>query len=392
MTIINKDLNYNVFLKKIFTQILIYSSFVLSLQNFEDLASQKPGAMVPCPVCNMTFFSAYGIEAHLHGNHPNDMVQCPTCGIKFKSHIAQQRHQLQKHSPWLSKLADCNKSSVPIGFHQLSFASFSCAQFPLIAKAWCERHQRSTSSDTHSFTCQRCYHAFPCYEALQMHMETHAPEVPSTCLQCDCNFATLAAYDDHMTLHSCKKVMAGYTQMDGGDDNLVQDAVSKDEFLLMLNLKSNSVSSHSCQVAADAKNDAKKNGLEPVIGGLPVKLESASSGQLISQFHDLMMQPKDVTKLPDNDTKKVAMGAVVMASTSGLRSITMVNGSGCAPQMKTIDDMLERDRKDGGGVLTCNCCDETFTNIRAYKGDYIIIFVVCLFSYCAVKLSLRCCI
>ena len=377
MTIINKDLNYNVFFKKIFTQILIYSSFVLSLQNFEDLASQKPGVMVPCPVCNKTFFSAYGIEAHLHGNHPNYMVQCPTCGIKFKSHIAQQRHQLQKHSPWLSKLADCNKSSVPIGFHQLSFASFSCAQFPLIAKAWCERHQRCTSSDTHSFTCQRCYHAFPCYEALQMHMETHAPEVPSTCLQCDCNFATLAAYDDHMTLHSCKKVMAGYTQMDGGDDNLVQDAVSKDEFLLMLNLKSNSVSSHSCQVAADAKNDAKKNGLEPIIGGLPVKLESASSGQLISRFHDLMMQPKDVTKLPDNDTKKFAMGAVAMASTSGLRSITMANGSGCAPQMKTIDDMLERDRKDGGGVLTCNCCDETFTNIRAYKGDYIIIFVVC---------------
>ena len=327
--------------------------------------------MVSCPVCDKTFFSIYGVEAHLHSNHPCHVVRCATCGSGFRSLAARQRHQLQKHSPWLSRLADCSRSfsAAHVGFHPLSFAAFSCAQFPLIAKAWCERRQRRTSSDTQSFTCQRCSHAFPCYEALHMHTETHAPEIPSTCLKCDCNFPTLAAYDDHMTLHGRDKVMAGYTRMDGGDDNLVQDAVSKDEFLLMLNLKSNGVDR---SIAASAENGEMKNCLDGIVNDRTVIPKSEiGSGQIISRLHDLMMSPKDADtdKFAGDDMRKIVMGA--MASTSSLRDVTMANGSGCTtPQLKMIDDALERDRKDAGGVLTCNCCDKTFTNIRAYKGDY----------------------
>ena len=338
-----------------------------SFQTFDAMTSLKPGETLPCPACDRSFYSVYGIEAHLSDAHPDYAVPCPTCGVTFKSDIAQQRHQLQKHSAWMSKLAADHSDSnvhVPVGFHQLSFAAFSCTQFPLVAKTWCELRQRSTSSDTHSFTCQRCQHAFPCYAALELHAQTHAPELSSTCLKCDCNFATIVAYDDHMTLHSRDNVMAGYTRMDGGDDNLVQDAVSKDEFLLLLNLKSNTLASREPAVAADGETGAKRSRLGP-------QVEGASSGQLVSRFHDLMTQSKDATKFgANNDIRKAVSGAVSRVMNSGLRNIAMANGSGCAPQQKTIDDMLERDRKEAGGILACNCCDLTFTNIRAYKGDY----------------------
>ena len=170
-----------------------------------------------------------------------------------------------------------------------------------------------------------------------------------------------------MTLHGRDKVMAGYTRMEGGDDNLVQDAVSKDEFLLMLNLKSNGIDR---SMAACVENSEMKNRLDEIVDGRPVIPKSEiGNGQIISRLHDLMMSPKDADKFAGDDMRKIVMGA--MASTSGLRDIAMANGSGCTtPQLKMIDDVLERDRKDAGGVLSCNCCDKTFTNIRAYKGDY----------------------
>lgn len=112
-----------------------------------------------CPVCERNDFpSMINLESHMDKEHPTIPAKCRHCEVVFKSHKALNAHRCG------------NPQSVNImqGFKDLTFVDFSSEKFPIIAKSMCEQSIRTPIS-SQKFECPKCYRAFPCATAVEIH-------------------------------------------------------------------------------------------------------------------------------------------------------------------------------------------------------------------------------
>lgn len=113
-----------------------------------------------CPVCvRNDFLTMVSLENHVDTEHPSIQAKCRCCEIVFKSYKALNAH----------KCTVVNKPPhITQGFKDLTFVDFSSEKFPLIAKVMCEQSIR-TPVTNQKYECSKCYRAFPCSSALEIH-------------------------------------------------------------------------------------------------------------------------------------------------------------------------------------------------------------------------------
>lgn len=113
-----------------------------------------------CPACKRDDFQTMlSLENHIDTEHPSIQPKCQSCELLFKSYKALNAHK-------------CAANSKPMhitqGFKDLTFVDFSSQKFPLIAKIMCEKSIR-TPITNQKFECRKCYRAFPCLSAVEIH-------------------------------------------------------------------------------------------------------------------------------------------------------------------------------------------------------------------------------
>ena len=206
------------------------------LQVFEGEAD-KDADMHTCPVCSKSFLCKYGLESHMDDHHKMSL-KCQECNLTFRNTRGLNMHKLMVHNRNRSSSESSNPeqrknglkiNSVPVGFQDLSFADFSTEKFPLIAKSWCEKNVRRSSSSYHNFVCNACDMAFPSRSALSLHIKTHKPSTTSRCKECDSSLINKEALDAHMLTHIADKVISA---------NTTRSPVHKEDFLALFQLKS----------------------------------------------------------------------------------------------------------------------------------------------------------
>lgn len=113
-----------------------------------------------CPVCvRNDFLTMAGLENHVDTEHPSVQAKCRCCEVVFKSYKALNAHKCP---------AENKPPHITQGFKDLTFVDFSSEKFPLIAKVMCEQSIR-TPITNQKYECQKCYRAFPCSSALDIH-------------------------------------------------------------------------------------------------------------------------------------------------------------------------------------------------------------------------------
>ncbi|ELT91128.1 hypothetical protein CAPTEDRAFT_220320 [Capitella teleta] len=313
--------------------------------------SSKDDNQSECPFCLKTFLCAYGLDTHMrcHGQKSSLLPRCHACNVTFRNARLLHQHNLSKHTRAGEKPADPSANAV--GFQDLTFLPFSCNKFPVVAKAFCERHWRQSSSSYHGFQCPRCDHAFPCASALKLHREAHAPEFPSTCVLCDVIYGTRQEFYQHMaSQHGKQEVVANYLKLTGTDDNALQDIMSKEEFLLVLDLKVN-------------RDDAQSNDYGEV------------SAPRVTAKEDLRDNRDYFTKLglvagnSQADKPDLAEITKILQLTSNVESMSSLQMKASdSDERQTSEDEEAKNKSESEGPFTCIYCDEVFTNDRTYKG------------------------
>lgn len=113
-----------------------------------------------CPVCvRNDFLTMISLENHVDTEHPSIQAKCRCCEIVFKSYKALNAHKCT---------ANNKPPHITQGFKDLTFVDFSSEKFPLIAKVACEKSIR-TAVTNQKYECPRCYRAFPCSSAVEIH-------------------------------------------------------------------------------------------------------------------------------------------------------------------------------------------------------------------------------
>uniref|UniRef100_A0A1B0C9B0 C2H2-type domain-containing protein n=2 Tax=Lutzomyia longipalpis TaxID=7200 RepID=A0A1B0C9B0_LUTLO len=112
-----------------------------------------------CPVCDRNDFSSMlYLEQHMDQEHPTVPAKCRFCDVVFKSYKLLNAH----------RCTSSRSQNIMQGFKDLTFVDFSSEKFPLIAKSVCEQSIR-TPIASQKFECSKCYRAFPCASAVEIH-------------------------------------------------------------------------------------------------------------------------------------------------------------------------------------------------------------------------------
>ena len=322
-----------------------------------------------------------------------------------------------------------------VGFCDLDFLDFTSDNFSLVAKSWCERNVRQASSEFHKFVCKLCPRAFPCGSALKMHMNTHPPNHAS-CTICKTTFQDRDRFCDHLLQHAQHKVIDRYVNTQGVQDNDMQDIVRKEEFMLVMGLKIKPSSNKlqplktvtESSTAVISTQDARKvTDYSTILESLKVVNNSSQPSPLLpsSRLTGSSQQyssAKPSQSLPGASTNHLTVfharqPSVNLNYKGDHATVTPVRGfsshmkttpaespaykgmmikqeyisdsqdmgvdeaSRPSPSTKTMLDIpvpvREAQEKDMG-MFNCKCCDEVFSNYRAYKGwsDNLIILYI----------------
>ncbi|XP_055710299.1 ras-responsive element-binding protein 1 isoform X2 [Phlebotomus papatasi] len=127
--------------------------------NIVEPATKMVSQSFCCPVCDRNDFSSMlHLETHMDQEHPTVPAKCRCCDVVFKSYKLLNAH----------RCSSSRSQNIMQGFKDLTFVDFSADKFPLIAKSACEEIIR-TPIASQKFECSKCYRAFPCAKAVDIH-------------------------------------------------------------------------------------------------------------------------------------------------------------------------------------------------------------------------------
>ena len=397
----------------------------------------------PCHSCREPFATEHSLHTHIKDNHTS--ARCQQCNVTLQSAKGLHIHNVLVHEknrtgtstvPQLDSFHDAqfrqlmqaNSTSLPIGFRDLTFIDFTSKNFPLIAKAFCEKNPRRPSSDYHKFMCRICQCSFPCGSALKLHLETHPPDCMAVCMACDCNFIDVQKYEDHMIRHSQDKIVSSYVNTEGTDDNDMQAMVAKEDFLLVCGLKNNELVTkpkdlnkrkedlklnnkyyvrlgeakpyHPEADLADTPPKSMENETETASMKIPTAVKavnhrllpptlqmrpeiSAPGGATVRPMPPLQrmeysqLSPRTpqipqqgarlaLAQMMESPRQPIGIKQEVTSGDEGDSERVTANGIDC----KDDSAVLSADKGDREtGPFRCDFCEDVFTNYRVYKGD-----------------------
>ena len=376
------------------------------------IISDAATSIKTCPLCEKKL-PCNSLESHLEQVHQECMAHCTKCNVTFRNAKGLHIHNILVHAkgkvPGLTRngtslpdlavlqsksVLQLNASSLPAGFHDLSFIDFTSENFPLVAKAWCEKNPRRAASEYHNFTCRQCQRSFPCGSALQLHLETHPPECMAVCCECDCNFVDAQKFEDHMIQHSQDKILSSFAKARGSDDNDLQDIVAKEDFLLICGLKASEDQTKPEDLNKRKQEDMKVNSSYYTRLG-EVKPYATDNDRAIDfsqavPSRILLPPPLQRSGRPQGGANIIRPMPVLQrwsspqpaflsrVSQSGVRTplAQMVDRSRVKQEPESLSDGMENgkdmdspDKADReNGPFRCDYCEEVFTNYRSCKG------------------------
>lgn len=276
-----------------------------------------------CPVCVRNDFpNMVSLENHVDRDHPSIQAKCRYCEIVFKSYKALNSH----------KCSAGNKApQVTQGFKDITFVDFSSEKFPLIAKSMCEQSIR-TPITNQKFECPKCYRAFPCASAVDIHVRC--------CGQSDGMHSISAA----------KKRRASDTTSD-------EDA-RRDDFFAHLDLKNT-----SSQMNSSVADSVTSNGGD-------------SDNEKSSVLSHIKQEPQM------HDFKDLAdIQSIINVTSSGGGFLSQLDKSLPMGRAQLGDLSFGRDEEEAQDAFTsefrkmklrgefpCKLCTAVFPNLRALKG------------------------
>lgn len=403
---------------------------IYALQKTHNDSKEKEPDQYHCPVCNKELKCRYGLETHLE-THTDLCIKCQTCNLTFSTPRDLTLHKLITHSRSKSDDEKCNgiKSSLEVGFYELSFVDFSVEKFSMIAKSWCEKNPRRPSSMYHDFSCKDCSKAFPSSSALSLHSNLHNPEQATQCPLCDCDFIDNEKLRTHMLKHLSEKALADCQKSfnkitdDEDSDVLKPDSMAKPDFFAMFDLKASdkkpeetpdesivvkqekeenndyfaklgqvfsaSVSSLSpfsplFNIANLGKDEngrdlANIQHLLQVVSGLK-GLPSTCLPQILDKQFALQDRKSSLTSLPQSESAFSSTLPPNASSVSSLSPISSVNVhvsslNSTPPTTPPASDSGNgssgslHESKLVNGMLPCKYCYMVFPNFRALKGE-----------------------
>ena len=364
------------------------------------------GEQLHCPVCGKAFLCKNGLESHVEASHPNYSIRCHVCNVTFHNQRTLRAHNAVIHGKADSRLASAASApngslhpAVPVGFHELTFADFSAAKFPLIAKQWCEDNVRRSSSTFHHFECAACKKAFPCAESLELHVTTthlraKPPTTPIVCDQCAVVLADAAALRHHkQTIHAARALnfddaaetddvkTGGKAEAKRPANNQATECVaehareeteSKERFLSMLQLYEKSDHSHSDRDYSDADSDGKsgvdyyqklhkasqkqrKDGqrAKPAVTPPPSRLKIAEENNNSSDFADI----QKIIQTANNSSAALPPLSATPTSAPNFQDVFRASAPSTAPydsdeeREAMYDDDDLSDDTDGGEMM-----------------------------------------
>lgn len=134
---------------------------IINNNNLNHMSANSVIQKFCCPVCVRNDFpSMLSLENHMDKEHPSIPAKCRHCEVVFKSHKALNSHRCGSNNKGIN---------VTQGFKDLTFVDFSSEKFPIIAKTMCEQSIR-TPITNQKYECPKCYRAFPCEAAAEIHI------------------------------------------------------------------------------------------------------------------------------------------------------------------------------------------------------------------------------
>lgn len=324
-----------------------------------------------CPACDRNDFPTMSsVEYHLDEDHPNIVPKCRHCAAVFKSHKQLNGHRCTQglaNSRSLSR-----NQQITQGFKDLTFVDFSSNKFPYIAKSICEQSIRTPIAEQ-KFECSRCYRAFPCEAALNIHHN-------------ECNGGHGSTMN--MSLQSDGRLSHEDHESEAGD-------VKRDDFFANLDLQNKSIASSNNQLNSSSGQFSPHSGssnssapTSPILNGSTVGAGAAMATNA-KRFHQKFQQGMDFLPFDMRNGKDLADIESIINVTSGGRFFkhldhsTTTTGSSSSKsvdlnssmnsskdQEEEAQDMFtgEFRRMKLRGEFPCKLCTAVYPNLRALKG------------------------
>lgn len=336
-----------------------------------------------CPVCVRNDFPSMStLETHLDREHPNVVAKCRHCATVFKSHKLLNSHRCLNS---MNNNGHGRNQQITPGFKDLTFFDFSSDKFPIIAKSICEQSIRTPIAQQ-KFECPKCYRAFPCDTALDIHLK-------------DCGSSM------DMSLHSDGQSAYDFSKLRRHSASSCEEDVKRDNFFANLDLQNKSIVSTS-----SSNNNVNNNNLNSSIGQLSPHSSSNSSTptsptmSASKQFHQKYQQSMDFhgrhpmntfdlrKHFQNHDSKDLAdIESIINVTSSGgfLRHLDRSTTTTASSSNKSVDLNSSLNSNKGGqgeeeeaqdaftsefrkmklrGEFPCKLCTAVYPNLRALKG------------------------
>lgn len=317
-----------------------------------------------CPACDRNDFATMtSVESHLDEEHPSIIPKCRHCAAVFKSHRQLNAHRCTQSVG--SHRTQSRNQQITQGFKDLTFMDFSSNKFAYIAKSICEQSIRTPIAEQ-KFECSRCYRAFPCEAALNIHLN-------------DCT-GTGSAMNMSMTSDGSHEGIKRRLSHDGSEGEL-----KRDDFFANLDLqnKSSQLNSSSGQFSPNSGSSNSSAPTSPILNG--------NAAAVNKHIHSKFQQGMDFGRLPFDmrNGKDLADIESIINVTSGGRFFkhldhsTTTTGSSSnksvdlnsslnssKDQEEEAQDVFTSEfrRMKLRGEFPCKLCTAVYPNLRALKG------------------------
>ncbi|XP_050396032.1 ras-responsive element-binding protein 1 isoform X2 [Patella vulgata] len=234
-------------------------------------------------------------------------------------------------TPSQSSSPSPSPKSTKSGFEDIDFIDFTTPKFPLVAKTWCEQHERNAGNTQQEFICKECGKAFPCNSALMLHTDSH--------LESRSHEASEIQSDDVLP----RKL---------GEEN-------KNSFLSMLDLKPKESEIDNAKVSVKIEKMDEESQNSPAVTPTKETSDINQPHTAINYFKGLF--PFNVSNMPLSGQRSMLHADSPLAvSTSPASSILSGDGTGSCGDV--------HDGKATG--LLCKFCEMVFPNqktLNAHK-------------------------
>lgn len=333
-----------------------------------------------CPACDRNDFPTMSsVEYHMDEDHPSIVPKCKHCGAIFKGHRQLNAHRCTQ-AVSLNRALNRNQQ-ITQGFKDLTFVDFSSNKFPYIAKSICEQSIRTPIAEQ-KFECHRCYRAFPCEAALNIHNNDCTATATNTSSNMNMSLQSDGSHDFEGRL--LKRRLS--------EDEGCEGDLKRDDFFANLDLQNKSIASSNNNPLNSSSGQFSPHSSSNSSAPTSPLNNAGVMAAAAKHFQQKFQQGLDFGRLPfdlrKHDGKDLADIESIINVTSGGRFFKHLDQSTTtgSSSNKSVDlnsslnssKDQEEEAQDAftsefrkmklRGEFPCKLCTAVYPNLRALKG------------------------